>query len=205
MNAEQTPTKRSRVKQKLVTATTRQWMRFALAAAICIGFAIWINNYAILLLLVLIFDIYIVNFLPWGFWRKWRPSFWRKTMEWLDAILYALIAVYLINTFFFQNYKIPTPSLEKSLLVGDYLFVSKLSYGPRVPNTPLSFPLAQHTLPIVNTKSYLEWIQWPYKRLKGNGVVERNDIVVFNFPAGDTVALNAQNIDFYSLVEYQGR
>lgn len=89
-------------------------------------------------------------------------------MEWVDAILYALVAVYLINTFFFQNYKIPSSSLEKSLLVGDYLFVSKLSFGPRVPNTPLSFPLAQHTLPIINTKSYIEKPQWPYHRLKGN-------------------------------------
>lgn len=74
--------------------------------------------------------------------------------------------------------------LEKSLLVGDYLFVSKLSYGPRVPNTPISFPLVQNTLPILNCKSYLDWPEWGYKRVKGLGHVKRNDIVVFNFPAG---------------------
>ena len=125
-------------------------------------------------------------------------------MEWVDAIVFALVAVYFINTFFFQNYQIPTSSLEKSLLVGDYLFVSKMSYGPRVPNTPLSFPLAQHTLPVLNTKSYFDWPQWGYKRLKGFGHVERNNIVVFNYPAGDTVALNFQNSDYYILSYYNG-
>lgn len=123
-------------------------------------------------------------------------------MEWLDAIVFALIAVYFINTFFFQNYQIPTSSLEKSLLVGDFLFVSKMSYGPRAPMTPLSFPLAQHTMPIVGGKSYIEKPQWKYKRLKGFGEVKRNDIVVFNFPTGDTVASNMQAVDYYVLSAY---
>jgi signal peptidase I len=101
-------------------------------------------------------------------------------------------------------YKIPSSSLEKTLLVGDYLLVNKLSYGPRVPNTPLAFPLTHHTLPIVNSKSYSDWPHWKYKRLKGLGQVERNDIVVFNFPAGDTVALKAQDRDYYELVYLEG-
>jgi signal peptidase I len=126
-------------------------------------------------------------------------------MEWVDDILFALIAVYIINLFIFQNYQIPSSSLEKSLLVGDYLFVSKLSYGPRVPNTPLSFPLVQNTLPVFNTNSYLEWPSWGYKRVAGLGKVKRNDIVVFNFPAGDTIAFLQQNPDYYSLVEQYGR
>jgi signal peptidase I len=91
------------------------------------------------------------------------------------------------------------------LLVGDYLFVSKLSYGPRSPMTPLSFPLAQHTLPVLECKSYIEKPQWEYNRLKGFGNVKHNDIVVFNFPAGDTVAEKMQNVDYYSLVERFGR
>ena len=99
---------------------------------------------------------------------------------------------YFVNIYIFQNYQIPSSSLEKSLLVGDFLYVSKMSYGPRVPNTPLSMPLAQHTLPIVGTKSYIEWPQWKYKRVPGFGNVKLNDIVVFNFPAGDTVAVNYQ-------------
>jgi len=105
----------------------------------------------------------------------------------------------------FQNYQIPTSSLEKSLMVGDFLFVSKASYGPRVPNTPFSFPLVQHTFPLIETKSYLENPQWEYHRLKGFDTVERNDIVVFNFPTGDTVPVKQQNPDYYTLCYYYGR
>lgn len=126
-------------------------------------------------------------------------------MGWVDAIVFALVAVYFINTYLFQNYQIPTSSLEKTLLVGDFLFVSKASYGPRVPMTPLSFPLVQHTFPVINTKSFSEKPQWDYKRLKGFDKIERNDIVVFNFPAGDTVATKMENPDYYSLCYYYGR
>ena len=126
----------------------------------------------------------------------------RGGLGWIDAIVFALIAVYFINTFFFQNYQIPTSSLEKSLLVGDFLFVSKMSYGPRSPMTPLSFPLAQHTMPVVGGKSYIDKPQWKYKRLKGFGDVKRNDIVVFNFPTGDTVATNMESVDYYVLSAY---
>lgn len=126
-------------------------------------------------------------------------------MSWVDAIVFALIAVYFINTYLFQNYKIPTSSLEKSLLVGDYLLVDKVTYGPRVPMTPLSFPLAQHTLPIFNCKSYLETPSWDYRRLAGLDSIKALDIVVFNFPAGDTVAMKMQMPDYYTLCEYYGR
>ena len=152
-----------------------------------------------------IFDIYISKKIPWGFWKKSENPAVRSVMSWVDAIVFALVAVYFVNIYVFQNYQIPSSSLEKSLLVGDYLYVSKLSYGPRVPNTPLSMPLAQHTLPLVNTKSYIEWPQWDYKRVPGLGKVKRNDIVVFNFPAGDTVATNYQQTDFYSLAYNEGQ
>jgi signal peptidase I len=154
--------------------------------------------------LIVLADIYFTKFIPWGAWKKSKNKRVREILEWVDDILFALVAVYLINLFVFQNYQIPSSSLEKTLLVGDYLFVSKLSYGPRVPNTPLSFPLVQNTLPILNCKSYIEWPQWGYKRVKGFGAVKRNDIVVFNFPAGDTVALYRQNQDFYTLTHGEG-
>ncbi|GHU63995.1 signal peptidase I [Bacteroidia bacterium] len=186
-------------------ATKSQWILFSVVAAIYLTFVIWDGNYWLLFGLPVIFDIYISKFVPWGAWKNAKNKSVRKIAEWADAIIFALVAVYFINIFIFQNYKIPSSSLEKSLLVGDYLFVSKLSFGPRVPNTPLSFPLAQHTLPIVETKSYIEWPQWGYKRLKGLGHVERNDIVVFNYPAGDTVALKIQNPDYYTSVYYEGR
>lgn len=120
-------------------------------------------------------------------------------MSWVDAIVYALILVYFVFTFIGQNYQIPSSSLEKTLLTGDYLWVNKMSYGPRVPMTPIHFPLVQNTMPILNTKSYIEWPQWSYHRLKGLGNVKTGDIVVFNFPAGDTVAVRQQNPDYYTL------
>ena len=183
----------------------RQWINFSIWAVIYILFSIWMENLWLLAGLIVIVDIFLTKFIPWAGWKKSKNRSVREALEWVDDILFALIAVYFINLFVFQNYQIPTSSLEKSLLVGDYLFVSKLSYGPRVPNTPISFPLVQNTLPIFNSKSYLEWPNWGYKRVKGLGTVQRNDIVVFNFPAGDTIALYEQNPDFYNLVARDGR
>ncbi|WP_298653219.1 signal peptidase I [uncultured Proteiniphilum sp.] len=196
-----TKTSPSNLLTRLSNTSRRQWVWFAVWVAAAILFAAWAGSPWILLFIILFFDIYITKFVPWSFWKKSKNNTFRKTMEWVDAILFALVAVYFINTFFFQNYQIPTSSLEKSLLVGDFLAVSKLSYGPRAPITPLSFPLAQHTMPVVGGKSYIEKPQWKYRRLKGFGEVKRNDIVVFNFPTGDTVALNRQAEDFYSLVK----
>ena len=193
------------MKNNIASASVKQWIKFSIAAAILIFFVFWLGNAWWLLLLPLIFDIYISRFVPWTAWKNSKNKVLRTIAEWVDAILFALVAVYLINTFFFQNYKIPSSSLEKTLLVGDFLFVSKLAYGPRVPMTPLSFPLAQHTLPIINIKSYIERPQLEYRRLKGFGNVKLNDIVVFNFPTGDTVALEAQNPDYYTLIQIYGR
>jgi len=106
--------------------------------------------------------------------------------EWFDAIIFAVIAATVIRMFFIEAFTIPTPSMEKSLLVGDFLFVSKISYGARIPNTPLSFPFAHHTLPLTeSTKSYLEWIKLPYHRIPGLAKIKNNDVVVFNYPIED--------------------
>lgn len=126
--------------------------------------------------------------------------------EWADAIIFAVIAATIIRTFMIEAYTIPTSSMEKSLLVGDYLFVSKVSYGPKIPNTPLAFPFAHHTLPLTQyTKSYLEWIKLPYYRFPGLRTISNNDVVVFNYPDGDTVALQMQNQSYYALVREMGR
>lgn len=126
-----------------------------------------------------------------------------SAQEWRDAILFAVVAASLIRTYFMEAFMIPTSSMEKSLLVGDYLFVSKMAYGPKVPQTPLSFPFAHHTLPILNTPSFLEWMNLPYLRLPGFGFVERNDVVVFNFPAGDTVVVDEQERGYDQIVRDQ--
>lgn len=128
------------------------------------------------------------------------------TREWVDAIIFAVIAATIIRVFMVEAYTIPTSSMEKSLLVGDFLFVSKLSYGPKVPNTPIAFPFVHHTMPLTHsTKSYVEWIKLPYYRFPGFTSVKRNDVVVFNYPDGDTVALNVQNQSYYALIRDYGR
>lgn len=182
----------------------KQWVKAIIWCVIYILFIIWVGNFWWLLLLPVVFDAFITKLIPWTWWKKSKNKTFLAVMGWVDAIVFALIAVYFINTYLFQNYQIPTSSLEKSLLVGDFLFVSKASYGPRVPNTPLSFPLVQHTFPIINTKSFIEKPQWEYKRLKGFDRIERDDIVVFNFPTGDTVPVNKQNPDYYISCYYEG-
>jgi signal peptidase I len=182
-----------------------KWIKFGFWTVIYVLFCIWIQSWLMLLGVLVITDIFLTRIIPWGGWKRAKNPGVRKTLELVDDLLFALIFVYIINLFLFQNYQIPTPSLEKSLLVGDYLFVSKVSYGPRIPNTPISFPLVQNTLPFINSKSYIEWPRWGYKRAPGFGTVKRNNIVVFNFPAGDTIALNMQNPDYYSLLHDYGR
>lgn len=183
----------------------KQYIKFAIAAVLYGLFILWIQNGWLALGYILLADIYLTKYIPWGAWKKTNNPTLKSIYDWIDDIIFALVAVYFINLFIFQNYQIPSSSLEKSLLVGDYLFVSKVSYGPRVPNTPLSFPLVQNTLPILNCKSYLDWPSWDYKRVAGLGQIQRNDIVVFNFPAGDTVATLQQNPDYYTLVQMYGR
>ncbi|MBR1593929.1 MAG: S26 family signal peptidase [Alloprevotella sp.] len=183
-----------------ISAPARQWAKFAVATVLYLAFLYWVGSWWGLLVLPFIFDAYITKKIKWGWWKELKNKTARSVMAWVDAIVFALVAVYFLNQFFFQNFVIPSSSLEKTLLTGDYLLVSKLSYGPRIPQTPLSMPLTQHTLPLINTKSYLEHPHWDYRRVKGLGNVELNDIVVFNYPSGDTVALNQQNQDFYRIV-----
>lgn len=183
----------------------KQWIKFGIVTLLYLLFLLWVRSWWGLVVVPFIYDIYITKKIPWSWWRKSENAAVRGIMSWVDAIVFALMAVYFVNIYLFQNYQIPSSSLEKSLLVGDFLYVSKVSYGPRVPNTPLSMPLAQHTLPVFNCKSYIEWPQWKYKRVPGFGRVKLNDIVVFNFPAGDTVATNFQQTDFYSLAYSEGQ
>lgn len=180
--------------------TRAQWIKMGVVTALYLAFLVWIESWWGLLVVPFIYDAYITKLIPWTWWKEAENPVTRTVMSWVDAIVFALVAVYFVNIYFFQNYTIPSSSLEKSLLVGDYLFVSKMSYGPRKPQTPLSMPLTQHTMPLVGCKSYIEWPQWDYERVPG-GRVQLNDIVVFNYPAGDTVTVNPeyQNMDFYAI------
>ncbi len=183
----------------------RQWTKFIIVLVLYLLFLFWVKSWLGLIVVPFIYDAYITKKINWQWWKD-REGPTRFIMSWVDAIVFALVAVYFINQFFFQNYVIPSSSLEKSLLTGDYLFVSKLSYGPRIPQTPLTVPLTQHTLPIGGMKSYIEWPHWDYRRVKGLGHVELNDIVVFNYPAGDTICSNIPyQTEYYSMCYGFGR
>jgi len=189
----------------LVRITSYKYSKFGFVAFLYLLWVYWVGNWWLLLGIPVLFDIYVWKKVNWAFWKK-RHGPNSKVVEWIDALIFAVIAVSLINIFVFQNYKIPTGSMEKTLQIGDHLFVSKLKFGPKIPNTPLSFPFAQHTLPLTTqTKSYVEWIKWPYKRLTGFTHVKNDDIVVFNFPEGDTVLIRDQARSYYNyLLNYAG-
>jgi len=122
----------------------------------------------------------------WKFWNRRKDKTAKKkkskAREWVDAILFAVIAATIIRAFFIEAYTIPTPSMERSLLVGDFLFVSKLNYGARTPMTPVSFPFAHHTMPLLGTKAYWDGWELGYHRLPGFSSVKKGDVVVFNYP-----------------------
>ena len=211
---------RDRIKE----VTTKGWVACGVWCTIYIAFVVWVAwgdwaSLGWLVLLPIIADMFTTKYINWNWWKKYKPSTGDKAKNkenpdanpmlyticsWVDAILFALIAVYFINVYIFQNYQIPSSSLEKTLRVGDFLCVNKMCYGARVPNTPLSMPLVQHTFPW-GSKSYIENPQWAYKRLKGWDKVEKGDIVVFNFPTGDTVCTLMQNPDYYTLCHYYGK
>tara|TARA_B100000902_G_scaffold38951_1_gene46336 strand:+ start:2515 stop:3768 length:1254 start_codon:yes stop_codon:yes gene_type:complete len=133
---------------------------------------------------IIIADVFFFETIRWFFWKKKKKKKKKSELRnWLDAIVFAVVAATLLRTFLIEAYTIPTSSMEKSMLIGDFLFVSKVAYGPRVPMTPLSFPLVHHTIPIFGVKSYSEAIKIPYHRMKGIRNIERNDCVVFNWPA----------------------
>lgn len=191
-------------KGRISGVKTTRWVRFAIVALIYVAWVAWMHSWWLLVFLPLLFDIYITGYIPFTWWKHSKNKAVVMIMSWVDAIVYALILVYFIFTFIGQNYQIPSSSLEKTLLTGDYLWVNKISYGPRVPMTPIHFPLVQNTMPKINTRSYLEWPQLEYKRLSGFGKVEAGDIVVFNFPAGDTITFKQQNPDYYTMQKYIG-
>ena len=184
--------------ERLRRVKTTRWIRFGVVSAVFFFWVVLMGNPWLALLWFLLADIYITGFVPWGWWKN-KKGLTRTLMAWVDAIVYALVLIYFVFAFVGQQYEIPSSSLEKTLLVGDRLWVDKATYGARVPQTPVHFPLAQHTLPFFNTKSYLDKPQLKYHRLPGVREIERGDIVVFNYPQGDTVAVRIPNPDYYQM------
>jgi signal peptidase I len=195
------------LRSRLSRVKPTRWLRFAIVTLIFLAWVAWLGSWWVVVFLPLLFDIYITGYIPLTWWKQSKSVVVRSVMSWVDAIVYALVLVYFVFIFIGQNYAIPSSSLEKTLLVGDYLWVNKMAYGPRVPMTPVHFPLVHNRLPIIDTKSYLDKPLWEYKRLKGLGKIQRGDIVVFNFPKGDTVTTKTLESaeTYYDLIKQYGR
>lgn len=182
-----------------------KWIRLTFWSVLYLLWVIWLGNYWWLFGLVPIFDHHITRKVKWLFWKKeYKEGEPRNTLlDWLDAIIFAVVFVTFINIFFFQAFKIPSSSMESSLLTGDHLFVSKLTFGPRIPQTPLTIPFTHNV--IFGKESYSTLIQNEYRRLKGFRNVERGDYVVFGFPDGDTVLTKAPADDYYAVCRFYGK
>ena len=188
--------------KKISEIPAKQWVKMSIALLLYLLFLVWVKSWLGLIVVPFIIDAFTTRIVKWDWWKQLKNKTLYSIMSWVDAIVFALIAVYFVNLFLFQNYAIPSSSLEKSLLVGDHLYVSKVAYGARKPMTPLTMPLTQNKMPVTGKKSYLSWPQWEYERVPGFGKIELNDIVVFNYPSGDTcvTAPQYQAADFYGMV-----
>ena len=184
----------------------KSWVRFSVWAALWLLWIAWHGNWWWLFALPLIFEFCVSRRL-----KAWIDSVAEKNrllktvFGWLDAIVFAVLVVSFINVFFFQAFKIPSSSMESSLLTGDYLFVSKTAYGPKMPQTPLSVPFVHNTMPGSGKESYSTALRYGYKRIRGFGNVKRDDYVVFSFPHGDTVLSKAPAEDYYTHVRMTSR
>ena len=185
--------------------TSNKWTKFTFWALLYLAWVIWLGNFWWLLGLVVVFDATVTQKVHSPFWKKRYTAGAKHSpwTDWLDAVIFAVIVVTFVNIFFFQAFRIPSSSMERTLYTGDRLFVSKLAYGPRVPQTPLTIPFTHNV--IFGKESYSTLIQKPYRRLKGFREVQRGDCVVFGFPHGDTVLRNAPSEDYYTLVRVFGR
>jgi signal peptidase I len=155
--------------------------------------------------LIIIFMYYFTRLITFPFLSQLKiPGFLKNALTVLLSVFLALVLTMVIRTLLVEAYRIPTPSMEKTLMVGDFLFVSKISYGPKLPNTPIAFPFFRNMMPD-GKLSYSKILELPYKRLKGFSQVQRNDVIVFNFPEGDTVVVQYPGQNYYSLVRQFGR
>jgi len=193
---------------KLSRLLKNPFSRFFISSGIYVLFVLWIGNYWLCFGLIIFADIYLTKFVNWRFWRKRKPQGekYKLTTEFIDSLIIAVLLAIFIRTFFVEAYTIPTSSMEKTLGVGDYLFVSKLRYGPRLPMTPITIPFTHNTLPFTkNSKSFATWITFPYKRLRGISKTKNYQVVVFNYPEGDTIIKDQPDKNYYQLVRQFGR
>jgi signal peptidase I len=177
---------------------------FALSVLLWSAVMVWTQLWYLLIFNLLFLDLFITHKVDWTLRKYGLPRVVQSILEWIAVLATAIICSFTIKVLLVEAYKIPTPSMEETLLAGDYIFVSKLAYGPRLPATPLAVPFYHNKFPS-GKKSYSERIQLPYKRLRGFSRVKRDDIIVFNFPEGDTMVVQYPGQNYYSLVRQYGR
>ena len=186
--------------KKFGEITKKEWIKAGVYLALYILFLIWVRSWMGIILIPFIFDALTTHIIKWKWWKNVKNKSLYQIMDWVDAIVFALVAVYFVNIYLFQNYAIPSSSLEKSLLTGDHLYVSKVAYGPRKPMTPLTMPLTQNQFP-GGTKSYFDKPQWPYERVKGFGKIKLNDYYgMIVYPLGKSRCKEI-NLDSLSTLE----
>jgi len=177
---------------------------FAVSVLLWSLISVWVGMWYLLFFNLVLLDVFITRQVDWTLRRYGLPRFLQSSLEWSFVLILAVVFSISLKALFVEAYKIPTPSMEETLLAGDFIFVSKLAYGPRLPGTPLSMPFYHNKLPS-GRKSYSERIRLPYKRLPGLSPVRRDDIIVFNFPEGDTMVVQYPGQNYYSLVRQYGR
>jgi signal peptidase I len=182
----------------------RKYIEFGAAVLTWSAIIIWTQFWYLLLFNLVFLDLFITRKIDWTLRKYGLPRFLQSTLEWMAVLILAIVFSFTIKVLLIEAYKIPTPSMEETLLVGDYIFVSKLAYGPRLPGTPLSIPFYHNKLPS-GQKSYSEKISLSYKRIRGFSKVKRDDIIVFNFPEGDSMVVQYPGQNYYSLVRQYGR
>lgn len=149
------------------------------------------------------FVVTFVVVMLYALWNEFKreSNLYKSIYGWVHAIIFATVVATAIQSYWFQMYVIPTGSMESTLLAGDYILVNKVAYGPRVPMTPLSFPFVHNTMPMnAEKQSFSTAWQRDYRRLAATSQVERGDVVVFNFPEGDTVVMEMQAMSYYELL-----
>lgn len=194
--------------RKIKSILKNPFFKLLLTSAVYTIWVLWLETYWLFFGLIIITDIHLTQFINWRFWRKRLPKGQKHkwTTELFDSIVWAILIAMFVRVFLFEAYSIPTSSMEKTLLVGDYVLVNKLRYGPRYPMTPITIPFTHNSLPFAkNQNSFISSVQWPYNRLKGVSKIKRFDVVVFNYPEGDTVIQELPEKSYYTQIRQYGR
>jgi signal peptidase I len=183
------------------------FFRLIVVSAIYVIWVLWMRNLWLFFGLIIITDIHLTKYINWRFWKRRKPreKKYKLSTELIDSLVWAVLVAVFLRVFIIEAYTIPTSSMEKTLLVGDYIFVSKIKYGPRLPITPITIPFSHNVMPFTkNATSFSTRIQFPYRRLRGLSSVHNYDIVVFNYPEGDSVLKENPDKNYYALKRQYG-